>query len=88
LKAQDLQIKQQKTEADIAIEQQRLGLEREKLASQERLEGAKLGAQATKEKQKEESTKVVQGIKLGMEAEFKKKEFALKEKDKNQPQQE
>jgi len=64
LKAQDLQIKQQKTEADIAIEQQRLELEREKLASQERLEGAKLGAQATKEKQKEESTKVVQGIKL------------------------
>jgi hypothetical protein len=88
LKAQDLQIKQQKTEADIAIEQQRLELEREKLASQERLEGAKLGAQATKEKQKEESTKVVQGIKLGMEAEFKKKELALREKDKNQPQQE
>ena len=88
LKAQDLQIKQQKTEADIAIEQQRLELEREKLASQERLEGAKLGAQATKEKQKEESTKVVQGIKLGMEAEFKKKELALREKGKTQPQQE
>jgi len=88
LKAQDLQIKQQKTEADIAIEQQRLELEKEKIASHERLEGAKLGAQATKEKQKEESDKVLQGIKLGMEAEFKKKEFALKEKDKNQPQQE
>ena len=88
LKAQDLQIKQQKTQADIAIEQQRLELEKEKIASHERLEGAKLGAQATKEKQRDESTKVVQGIKLGMEAEFKKKELSLKEKDKNKPQQE
>ena len=88
LKAQDLQIKQQKTQADIAIQQQRLELEKEKIASHERLEGAKLGAQATKDKQKEESDKVLQGIKMGMEAEFKKKEFQLKEKDKNQPQQE
>lgn len=88
LKAQDLQIKAQKTQADIEIEQQRLELEKEKMMSHERLEGAKLGATATRDKQKEESDKVLQGIKLGMDAEFKKKEFALKEKDKNQPQQE
>jgi hypothetical protein len=87
LKAQDLQIKQQKTQADIAIEQQRLELEKEKLASHERLEGAKLGAQATKDKQKAESDKVIQGIKLGMDAEFKKKELALKEKDQQKPQE-
>ena len=72
LKAQDLQIRAQKTQADIAIEQQRLELEKEKIMSHERLEGAKLGAQATKDKQKAESDKVVQGIKLGMDAEFKK----------------
>ena len=88
LKAQDLQIKAQKTQADIAIEQERLALEKEKLASHERLEGAKLGAQATKDKQKEESDKVVQGIKLGMDAEFKKKELQLKEKGNNQKPQE
>ena len=88
LKAQDLQIKQQKTEAEISIEQQRLELEKEKIASHERLEGAKLGAQATRDKQKEESDKVLQGIKIGMDAEFKKKEFQLKEKDQNtQPQE-
>jgi hypothetical protein len=88
LKAQDLQIKQQKTEADIAIEQQRLELEKEKIASHERLEGAKLGAQATRDKQKEESDKVIQGIKIGMDAEFKKKEFSLKEKEQNKQPQE
>ena len=51
------------------------------MASHERIEGARLGAQATQHKQKDESEKVIQGIKLGMEAEFKKKELNLKEKD-------
>ena len=88
LKAQDLQIKAQKTQADIQIEQQRLELEKEKIASHERLEGAKLGAQATQHKQKEESDKVVQGIKIGMDAEFKKKEFQLREKEQNKQPQE
>ena len=58
------------------------------MMSHERLEGAKLGAQATKEKQKAESDKVIQGIKLGMDAEFKKKEFSLREKEQNQKPQE
>jgi hypothetical protein len=89
LKAQDLQIKAQKTQADIQIEQQRLELEKEKIASHERLEGAKLGAQATQHKQKEESDKVIQGIKLGIDAEFKKKEISLKEKEADKkPRQE
>jgi len=88
LNAQDLKIRAQKTQADIDIEQQRLELEKEKIASHERLEGAKLGAQATRDKQKEESDKVVQGIKLGMDAEFKKKEFQLREKEQNQKPQE
>lgn len=87
LKAQDLQIRAQKTQADIALDQQRLELEKEKIASHERLEGAKLGAKATHDKQKEETDKIVQGIKLGMDAEFKKKEFALKEKDQQKPQE-
>ena len=87
LKAQDLQIRAQKSQADIAIEQERLALEKEKIASHERLEGAKLGAQATKDKQKADSDKVMQGIKLGMDAEFKKKELALKEKDQQKPQE-
>ncbi|NDB59881.1 hypothetical protein EB001_15755 [bacterium] len=88
LKAQDLQIKAQKTQADIAIEQQRLELEKEKMMSHERLEGAKLGAKATHDKQKAESDNVIQGIKLGMDAEFKKKEISLKEKEQNQKPQE
>ena len=81
LKAQDLQIRAQKTQADIEIEQQRLELEKMKIDSHERLEGAKLGAQATKDKQKAETDSVMQGIRIGMESEFKKKEISLKEKE-------
>jgi hypothetical protein len=87
IKQQEVQIKAQKTQADIEIEHQRLALEKEKIASHERLEGAKIGAQATQHKQKAESDKVVQGIRLGMEAEFKKKEFSLREKENTQPKE-
>jgi hypothetical protein len=95
IKQQESQAKAQKMMADTQIDQQRVELEKAKLElekakidSHERLEGAKIGAQATQYKQKEDSAQVVQGIKLGMDAEFKKKEFQLKEKDQNKQPQE
>jgi hypothetical protein len=95
IKQQESQAKAQKMMADTQIDQQRVELEKAKLElekakidSHERLEGAKLGAQATQHKQKEESDKVLQGIKIGMDAEFKKKEFQLREKDQNKQPQE
>jgi hypothetical protein len=95
IKQQESQAKAQKMMADTQIDQQRVELEKAKLElekakidSHERLEGAKLGAQATQHKQKEESAQVVQGIKIGMNAEFKKKEFQLREKEQNKQPQE
>jgi hypothetical protein len=95
IKQQESQAKAQKMMADTQIDQQRVELEKAKLElekakidSHERLEGAKLGAQATQHKQKEESAQVVQGIKIGMDAEFKKKEFQLREKEQNKQPQE
>ena len=95
IKQQESQAKAQKMMADTQIDQQRVELEKAKLElekakidSHERLEGAKIGAQATQYKQKEESDKVVQGIKIGMDAEFKKKEFQLREKEQNKQPQE
>jgi hypothetical protein len=91
IKQQESQAKAQKMIADTQIDQQRVELEKAKLElekakidSHERLEGAKLGAQVTQHKQKEESAQVVQGIKIGMDAEFKKKEFQLREKEQTQ----
>ena len=41
---------------------------------------------STYDKQKEESNKVIQGIKLGMDAEFKKKELDIK-KESTKPKE-
>jgi hypothetical protein len=81
LKAQDLQIKAQKTQADIALEQQRLELDKQRLASQERIEGARLGAKTIVDKERMQGEQALQGARLGMEAEFKKKEHGHKVKE-------
>jgi len=88
LEQQKFQMEQEREAQRTALEQQKLELEKMKIDSHERLEGAKIGAQATQHKQKEESDKVLQGIKIGMDAEFKKKEFQLKEKEQNKQPQE
>jgi len=75
LKAQDLQIKAQKTQADIQLDQAKLELEKEKLASHERLEGIKVGSKTTIDKNRLDGDQMIQGARLGMEAEFKKKEM-------------
>ena len=67
LKAQDLQIKAQKTMADIEIEKARLELDKAKMDSQERIEGARIGAKTTFDKEKLKSDLSVKGVELGME---------------------
>jgi hypothetical protein len=81
LKAQDLQIKAQKTQADIQLDQAKLELEKEKLASHERLEGIKVGSKTTLDKNRLEGEQLIQGARLGMDAEFKKQEHSHREKE-------
>ena len=81
LKAQDLQIKAQKTQADIQLDQAKLELEKEKLASHERLEGIKVGSKSTIDKNRLEADQILQGARLGMDAEFKKQEHSHREKE-------
>jgi hypothetical protein len=81
LKAQDLQIKAQKTQADIQLDQAKLELEKEKLASHERLEGIKVGSKTTIDKNRLDGDQMIQGARLGMEAEFKKQDHSHREKE-------
>jgi len=81
LKAQDLQIKAQKTQADIQLEQQKLEFEKEKLASHERIEGVRIGSKTTIDKNRLEGDQMLQGARLGMDAEFKKQEHSHKQKE-------
>ena len=91
IKQQESQAKTQKMMADTEIEQQklqleqaRLELEKEKISSQERVAGANLGAKVVIDKQKltaeEQRTRAQQmadGMRIGMEAENRKKEHEM-----------
>ena len=76
-----LQIKAQKTQADIQLDQAKLELEKEKLASHERIEGVRIGSKTTIDKNRLEGDQMLQGARLGMEAEFKKKEMHHKKQE-------
>jgi hypothetical protein len=68
LKAQDLQIKQQKTMADIQAEQARLELDKMRIESQERIAGAKLGADVTISDKDLQAKQLIEGTRLGIQA--------------------
>jgi hypothetical protein len=68
LKAQDLQIKQQKTQADIAVEQAKLELDKMRIESQERIAGAKLGADSVMASKELEAKQLIEGTKIGIQA--------------------
>jgi hypothetical protein len=74
IKQQEVQIKAQKTQADIEIEHMKMGIEKMRVESQERIAGAKLGADAEKEKNKIEAHQLLEGVRLGMQSSGTKKE--------------
>ncbi len=80
LKAQDLQIKAQKTQADIQAEQTRLELDKMRIESQERIAGAKLGADTVMANKELEAKEILEGAKLGISVVGQKEERAIREK--------
>ena len=66
IKEKEVSIKEQKTLADIEIEKARLILDKEKMDSQERIEGAKLGAKSAFDKDKLEAELNSRGVELGL----------------------
>jgi hypothetical protein len=67
IKQQEVQIKAQKSQADIELDRARLILDKEKIDSQERIEGAKLGAKAMLDKEQLEATQHARGVELGLD---------------------
>jgi hypothetical protein len=80
LKAQDLQIKAQKTQADIQADQTRLQLDKMRIESQERIAGAKLGADTVLANKELEAKEILEGAKLGISVVGQKEERAIREK--------
>ena len=75
LKEMEIQAKAQKMQADAALEQARLELDRMKIESTEKIAGAKLGADAVKEKAKLDSEEFIAGTKLGVDVVTKSEEI-------------
>jgi hypothetical protein len=66
IKEKEVMIKEQKTMADIELDKARLMLDKEKLDSQERIEGAKLGAKSAFDKDKLEADLNSRGVEIGL----------------------
>ena len=74
IKQQELEIKAQKTMADIELDKARLQLDAQKMASQERIEGVRIGAKTTFDKEKLQAEQKVKGVELGMQAVHKQQD--------------
>ena len=66
IKEKEVMIKEQKTMADIELDKARLMLDKEKIDSQERIEGAKLGAKSAFDKDKLEADQNARGVEIGL----------------------
>jgi len=68
IKELEAQAKAQKMQADTAFDQAKLELEKMKIESEERIAGAKIGANAVMDNRKIESQELIAGTKIGVEA--------------------
>jgi hypothetical protein len=67
IKEQEAQAKAQKMMADVQLEKEKLELEKMRIDSQERIAGAKLGAEAVMEEKKIQSEELKAGTKIGVD---------------------
>ena len=68
LKQQEAQAKSAKMAADIQLEQQRLEVEKLRIESQERIAGAKIGADTASKDKELDAKQFIEGAKLGVQA--------------------
>jgi hypothetical protein len=65
LKAQEVKIKEQKMKIDAAAKADQLGIERERIAVQERIAGAQIGAKAESDKMRNAAQQESEGLRVG-----------------------
>ena len=81
IKQMEAQAKAQKMEADTQLDVAKLELEKEKLVSDERIAGAKIGANASLDNRKIDAKDLMEGTKMGIQAVQQKQDFALRAKE-------
>lgn len=65
IKAKEVEIKEKKLQADSAAEADRLEIERERLAVQERIAGLQIGAKLQADREKRASSEQIEGVRIG-----------------------
>jgi len=86
LKQQDMQLKQQKLQIDAAAKEDQLEIERQRIASQEKIAGMQVGAKAAKDKAELNAKQRMEGLKIGADiarntAQLRTQERASAQKD-------
>jgi len=81
LKQMEAQAKAQKMQADTQLDAAKLELEKEKLATEERIAGAKIGANASLDNRKIEAKELMEGTKMGMQAVQQQADLKLRENE-------
>lgn len=85
LKQQDLQLKQQKQAIDAASKTDQLNIERERIASQEKIAGMQVGAKVAKDKAELEARTATEGVRLGSDIAYKQAQ--MQQNNRNNAQQ-
>jgi hypothetical protein len=84
LKQQDMQLKQQKLQIDAAARADQLQIEKDRIASQEKIAGMQVGAKVAKDKADLASKDAIEGLRIGSQIAHNKAQIHAQNRDKNQ----
>jgi hypothetical protein len=84
LKQQDMQLKQQKLQIDAAARADQLQIEKDRIASQEKIAGMQVGAKVAKDKADLASKDAIEGLRIGSQIAHNKAQMHAQNRDKNQ----
>ena len=81
IKQQEAQVSAQKTMADIEIDRAKIAVDKLKIETDERIAGAKIGANASLDNRKINAKELMDGTKMGMQAVQQEQDFALRSQE-------
>jgi hypothetical protein len=85
LKAGELERKKQKDATDAQLKEQQLQIEKERIQSQEQIEGVRIGLKAEQEKRNTDAKQQAEGIKIGAEVSLKQQQMQMQSQQRNKP---
>jgi hypothetical protein len=81
IKQQEAQVSAQKAMADIEIDKAKIAVDKLKIETDERIAGAKIGANASLDNRKINAKELMDGTKMGMQAVQQEQDFALRSQE-------